>query len=186
MIGGDIIQVFTVSGKAQHGKDTVANLLYEELRNAGESALITHNADLLKFICKQYFSWDGQKNEKGRGTLQYVGTDVVRKQRPDFWVDFIIDVLKLFDKEWDWVIIPDARFPNEIDRLREEGFKVSHLRVERPAYNSNLTKEQQAHPSETALDDVIPDELIVNDGSIDDLRCKIQKLLTRYTHEENK
>ena len=37
------------------------------------------------------------KDEKGRHILQYVGTDVIRKQAPDFWVDFISSVLTYFN-----------------------------------------------------------------------------------------
>jgi hypothetical protein len=169
------IKIFAVSGKAQHGKDTFANVLYEELTNKGHRVLLTHYADLLKFICKSLFNWDGQKDEKGRHILQYVGTDVVRNERPDYWVEFVIDMIELFGENWDYVIIPDTRFPNEIDKLKEHFNNVTHLRVVRPNFTSTLTEEQLKHPSETALDNVEPDYVFHNEGTIEDIRHKINK-----------
>jgi len=47
------MKVICISGKAQHGKDTSANLLREELVNQCQSVLVTHYADLLKYICRK-------------------------------------------------------------------------------------------------------------------------------------
>jgi hypothetical protein len=164
------LKIYAISGKAQHGKDTFANVLYEELANKGYRVLLTHYADLLKYICKTFFDWNGEKDEKGRHILQYVGTDVVRKERPDYWVEFVIDMIDLFGENWDYVIIPDTRFPNEIDKLKEHYDKVEHIRVVRPNFTSTLTEEQLKHPSETALDNVEPNITIFNNGSMNDLR----------------
>ena len=167
------MKVILVSGKAQHGKDTVAGLLRKELEAAGHKVLVTHYADLLKYICKTFFGWDGKKDEAGRHILQYVGTDVVRKVRPDLWVDFIREILEIFPDEWDYVIVPDTRFPNEVTNMKRE-FHATHLRVVRDNFVSPLTAEQQAHPSETALDNAAPDCWIHNSGSLDDLRLAVQ------------
>lgn len=163
------MKVICISGKAQHGKDTTANILKECLEERGNRVLVTHYADLLKYICRTYFGWDGNKDEKGRQILQYVGTDVIRKKSPDYWVDFEAEFLDLFEDEWDWVLIPDTRFPNEIDIMREK-FDAVHLRVTRPNFVSSLTAEQQNHPSETALDEYFSDYYIENSGDIDELR----------------
>jgi len=157
------MKVICISGKAQHGKDTTASILKDSLEARGDKVLITHYADLLKYICKSYFGWDGNKDEQGRRILQYVGTDVIRQKKPDYWVDFVSDFLNLFDDEWDWVLLPDTRFPNEVDAMRER-FNAIHLRVVRPGFESPLTEEQQNHPSETALDEYFPDYYIENSG----------------------
>ena len=83
----------------------------------------------------------------------------------------------MFDGEWDFVIIPDTRFPNEIDLLKQEGFIVDHLRVVRPGFENDLTPEQRMHPSETALDNVEPDAYINNDGTFKGLYDTISKWL---------
>lgn len=167
------MKVIAISGKAQAGKDTTANILKEILEANKYRVLIIHYADLLKFICKQFFGWDGNKDEYGRHLLQYIGTDVVRVRQPDFWVDTLISILKLFPDEWDYVLIPDCRFPNEIDQIRYPVFDTTHLRIVRPNYDNHLTQEQKEHPSETALDNTEADYYIMNDGTIEDLKEKI-------------
>ena len=109
-----------------------------------------------------------------------MGTNVIRKQNPDFWVGFVASVLKLFPDEWDYVLIPDCRFPNEIEVLRREGFNVTHARVVRNGYQSMLTEEAQAHPSETALDNYPADWVVDNSGTLNDLRNRVVVL----TYEE--
>ena len=163
-------RIIALSGRARSGKDTCAECIKEEFERSGKKVLMVHYADLLKFICKTFLGWDGQKDEKGRHILQYVGTDIVRKQRPDYWVDFIIDVLGLFGDQWDIVVIPDARFPNEIDRLKQDVFAVTHVKVVRPNFESELTSEQKQHKSETAMENYPSDCLIKNEGSLRALR----------------
>lgn len=168
------MKVIAISGHAQNGKDTVAGIIRDTLKSNGDRVLVTHYADLLKYMCRTFFDWDGSKDERGRHILQYVGTDIIRKQAPDFWVDFISNVLTYFRDNWDWVIIPDSRFPNEINKLISNGFDVTHVRVVRPNFKSPLTEEQQKHLSETALDDVKPNFYIYNEGSIEELNEKIK------------
>ena len=161
-----MVKFICISGKAGSGKDTLAGFMQRNLQIRGKKVLITHYADLLKFICKNFFGWDGKKDEHGRSLLQHVGTDIVRAQDPDFWVDFIAVVARFFPGEYDYIIIPDTRFPNEIERLSDAGFYVTHIRINRPGLHSLLTGAQQQHPSETALDGVEPDLTVENPGEI--------------------
>lgn len=169
------MKVVLISGKAQNGKDTVADFLHKALVNDGKRVLVTHYADLLKYICTNYFGWDGNKDARGRQMLQYVGTDVIRKQNPTLWVDFVSMLLKYFHENWEYVIIPDCRFPNEVTTMVENGFDTVHLRVVRKNFKSPLTEEQQQHPSEIALDNVEPDYFIYNDGTLGELEENIIK-----------
>ena len=167
------MKVILISGKAQNGKDTIAAMLKKKLEEDRHPTLIVHYADLLKFICEKYFDWDGNKDEQGRRLLQYVGTDIVRKQNPSLWVDFVVLMLKYFGKHWDYVVIPDCRFPNEIDDMRLAGFSTVHLRVKRTGFKSPLTEEQQKHPSEIALDNIRPDYYIDNNSSLEILNKRV-------------
>ena len=170
------MKILTISGKAQNGKDYTASLLKDKLEDRGYSVLITHYADLLKYICKQFFGWDGSKDEYGRALLQKVGTEGVRRFNPDYWVDFVIDILHFFPDEWDYVIIPDARFPNEIDKVKSE-FSCRTIHVVRPGFTNNLTEEQRQHSSETSLDNYYFDYELVNDGTPEGMAKNIQNLI---------
>ena len=167
------MNVILISGHAMNGKDTVASILRDELESEGARVLIAHFADAVKYVCKTFFGWNGQKDEKGRTLLQYVGTDVVRKQDPNFWIVFLADILSFFTGNWDYVLIPDTRFPNEVDTMRLV-FDAKHLRVNRPNFESPLTEEQRRHPSETALDGYYADYIIENDGDLDKLKNSVE------------
>lgn len=166
------MKILCLSGKAQHGKDTVATMLTDSLEGLGNKVLTIHYADLLKFICKTYLKWDGEKDERGRTLLQWVGTDNIRRKSPNYWVDNVIEILQFFPDEWDYVIIPDCRFPNEIHQMKE-AFPTVHIRVIRTNFESPLTEEQQHHESEVALDDESPDYSLLNEGTLDDLRERV-------------
>ena len=179
------MKVVVISGKARHGKDTLASYMEECLtKSYDKKVLIIHYGDLLKYICRSLFHWNGNKDDAGRTLLQYVGTDVIRKQDPDFWVRFVADILRFFPDKWDYVLIPDARFPNEIEGLSE--FHPYYIRIERPGYNE-LTQEQQKHLSETALDGYGKAWARVNNnGSLEDLRSSAHILCEKLMGEETK
>lgn len=175
--------IICISGKARHGKDTCADLLRKELESRGEKVLIAHFADLVKYVCKTFFDWDGVKDEYGRHILQYVGTDIVRSKDPEFWVRFLSEILTIFSDEWDYVIIPDTRFPNEVEGMQKLPARVIHLRISRTMEREELTEEQRKHPSETALDHYKPDFLLENNGTISDLEAKINKFVREELYE---
>lgn len=180
------MKVILISGKARHGKDTAAAIIADLLERDGHKVLTTHYADLLKYICKTFFFWNGDKDDAGRTLLQRVGTNTIRAKQPDYWVRFIADILDFFPNEWDYVLIPDCRFPNEIDEIKNRGFETVHVRVVRDNFDSGLTKEQLAHPSETALDGVVPDICIKNNGSLDALENNIKTWIGEKLYEQER
>ena len=171
------MKIICVSGKARAGKDTSANIFKKILSEQGNKVLIAHYADLVKYICKTFFNWNGEKDKRGRTLLQTVGTECVRSKKENYWVDFIIDILNFFPESWDYVIIPDCRFPNEVDRLKERGFDSTLVKVVRPNYESDLTDEQKKHSSETALDNYRADYIIENAGDIQQLAVEVHNIL---------
>ena len=173
------MKVCCISAKARHGKDTAAEILKDYLEEKGQRVLITHYADLVKFVCTKFFDWDGNKDEKGRTLLQYVGTDVISSQQPAYWVDFTISILKFFEDKWDYVLIPDCRYPIEASRMAEY-FDTTVLRVERPNFDNGLTDRQKKHPSEVAMDNYHFDLILYNDKGIDEFTEKVRYFADEY------
>lgn len=166
------MKVICISAHARHGKDQSAEFLKEIFEASGKTVLITHYADLLKYICKTFFGWNGEKDNHGRSMLQRVGTDIIGTQKPDFWVDFLIDILHFFEDDWDIVLIPDCRFPIEVSKMKHN-FDTKLLRIERPNFDNGLSVEQKNHASETALDNYEYDAVIQNNGTLEELRDKL-------------
>lgn len=178
------MKVICISGKAGSGKDTAAQFMKEELESHGHRVLIIHYADLLKFMCSTYFNWDGVKDEAGRTLLQYIGTDIVRDKYPNYWTDFVAGFIEMFDDDWDCAIIPDARFPNEIDIMRER-FGAVHVRVDRGRdHVRSMTSAQMEHPSEVSLDDYLPDYYITNRGTLQQLRETVNTCIKEITYAD--
>lgn len=165
------MKVIYISGKAQNGKDTTAKYMAEKLTGDGYRTLITHYGDLVKYSAKQFFGWNGEKDENGRKLLQELGTDIVRADNENFWRDYLIDMLRYSKDLWDYVLVADCRFPNEIIKFTRD-IDTVHVRIVRDGFKSPLTEGQQNHPSETALDSVLPNYMIHNNGTLYDLRAK--------------
>ena len=165
------MKVIMVSGKAESGKNYVAALIHSLL---GENVLEIAFGDYLKFICKSYLGWNGNKDEQGRNLLQHIGTDVCRGFYEDFFVDKVIELLHIFPSRWKYVLITDLRFKNEYYRVAEN-FKTISVRVNRPGFENHLTEEQKCNPSETELDNFVFDYYIVNDSSVEEqVKCLVE------------
>ena len=174
-----------LSGKSGSGKDMMAQFMKEELAKHGMKALVIHYADAVKWFCREFLDWDGKKDEVGRTLLQMVGTDIVRKVHPNFWTGIVVGLIQAFEptSNFDIAIIPDARFPNEVDISLSSLKNCVSVRIERKNadgtdwVNPLLTEDQRNHASETSLDCFAFDYIIHNDEGLDLLRESAQTLL---------
>ena len=76
-----------------------------------------------------------------REFMQYFGTDIMRKMYPNIWVDNTIK--KILAEGSELAVIPDVRFPNEVEAILENGGEVIRL---------SRVYEEDGHQSETCLD----------------------------------
>ena len=175
-----------ISGKAGSGKDTVAQFMKEELEKHGKRVIVIHYGDAVKWVLRDFFNWDGKKDTVGRTLLQHIGTDVVRTQFPNFWTGIVVGLLKSFEpySDFDIALVPDARFPNEVNIALENLQNCVAVRVNRHNadgsewINPNLTEEQRNHPSETSLDCFAFDYVIHNDEGLNTLEESAKAVLT--------
>ena len=164
------MNVICICGKAGAGKDTVAKFMKDRMLEFGRSVIIVHYADLLKYVCKKFLEWNGQKDVPGRTLLQETGQKF-REMNPNYWVQFVQDVLTLFSDKWDYVLIPDTRFDNECEIY--VGNDPLIINVIREDYESKLTEEQKSDVSEQGLVNHKPHVTIYNNASLSDLERKI-------------
>ena len=145
--------VMCISGKAEAGKDLLASKFKEVAESNDKKVCVMHYGDYLKDIASRFYGWDGNKDEKGRTLLQWLGSDVARKENPNIWVNVIAETIAALKKEFDYFLIPDTRFPNEVDIINDSFDRAFSVRINRPDHKSKLTDEQLLHISEIALDD---------------------------------
>ncbi|VYT64329.1 hypothetical protein [Clostridium tertium] len=171
------MKCITISGPAGHGKDTLANKLKAIIESKGKRVFIIHYADYLKMVATQVYNWDGRKNEVGRDILQKLG-DRMRAQDEMYLINELINIINLVRDDFDIVLIPDARFPREIECLRNIGRTIS-IHITRVDYKSNLTTEQNNHKTERALDNYSYDYDILTstDKEISEIDTIIEDIL---------
>lgn len=174
--------IIGLSGVGQSGKDTIGKMLVEHygykrlafadtLREAAyalDPMIMTDNEEIvwLTYLV-DLVGWERAKleNMQVRRLLQRLGTEVGRNVLgEDIWVDATFDKM---DTDSDYVIT-DVRFPNEANAIMDVGAVV---RVERDS--AGLKDEAALHPSETALDDWVFDHVVLNNGSLEDLRKEV-------------
>jgi len=78
------------------------------------------------------------KPMNARDVMQYVGTDLFRKMKPNVWVDATLNQIQ--EDKPKIAIITDCRFPNEVDSIKNKGGKI--IRLTRDLYNSNHISEK--------------------------------------------
>lgn len=144
--------VVLISGKAEHGKTLACFYMKKLLEDNGRRVLKVAFADYLKFIAEKYYGWNGEKDKDGRELLQQLGTNLIRERCHNFWADSLFNLVSVLHPDFDYVVVDDCRFPNEISVFEESYLRTISVRVERLNYENSITDEQRLHPSETALD----------------------------------
>ena len=167
--------IIGLSGYAQSGKDTVAELLclnygFKRISFAlpMRDAIYTLNpyvegGNRIVDLVDEY-GWDVAKaNPEVRRLLQVFGTEVGRKMfNINFWVDIALAGLNPEHR----VVLSDVRFPNEAEAIKNLGGQV--WRINR----HNLTPVN-GHKSEHAMDNYMFKHVLYNDGTIDDLADEV-------------
>ena len=177
-------------GKQRSGKSTCTDYLiarYNGKRYSFASRLYEMQAKLYEMAELPY-----PPGTKNRGLLQYLGTDFVRAINPDQWVNILEKQIKnditlenikqenyLFhDYKSGNMYVDDCRFPNECRMLKDLGFLiVKIIRPEEDRVAAGATNLE--HISETALDDYMPDAMIINNTSLEKLYERVEELINR-------
>lgn len=174
-------KIIILSGKARAGKDTTMNFLNEIYNNI----IQLQYGSYIKEYAKKISNWDGSEETKPRELLQQLGTNIIRENIDNkFFIKKMIDDIKVYSYFFDTIVISDARFKIEIDDIKNTFNNVIAVRIERPNFDNGLTLEQKKHPSEIDLDDYNKfDYKLINDGTLEDLKKKVEKLVEVIKNE---
>lgn len=117
-----------------------------------------------------------------RHMMQTLGTDWGRQMiHENLWVDVTRARLARYVRHDADVVIDDCRFPNEAEMiLGDDRWKGSVIQVVRPGLAATLN-----HASEGALNGFPFTTTIVNDGSMFDLREKVQEIVRGLKNRED-
>jgi len=164
------------TGKKNSGKTSSAKFiprcwlynLAEPLKGALISGLASEG---LPYDTQDFYS--ARKSPKSRTLMQALG-EYLRSKDPLVFIRAFQRELEEseFDDEYNPnqpIVIDDCRYLNEEEHLRKMGFKI--VRVIRPGFKGD------DHKSETEQDGIVADYQIVNDGSLDELRASVKRML---------
>jgi len=169
-------KIYIVAGKARSGKSTACKFIEEIYASKNIKVLNLMYSEYLKNYTKKITNWDGNERTKPRSFLQQLG-DLIRKEMGnDFFVNRLIEDVSIYKKYYNIFTISDARFPNEIECIKQK-YDVVTIYIEHIESNE-LTTLEQAHITETSLDNYTNfDYKIKNDGTIEELKEKIYKII---------
>jgi len=106
-----------------------------------------------------------------RRLLQWWGTEYRRAQDPDYWTKAWGRKVEQYNLPRSHVLVDDVRFMNELNVIRAHGGLI--VKIERPGFLGANT-----HSSETSLDGFTAwDAIVVNDGTLEQFREKIEQLV---------
>jgi hypothetical protein len=178
------LKVILLSGKARHGKDSAAIYLQSKLPKSTTMLF----AKYIKQYAKDYFGWDGREETKPRELLQQMGTELIREKlrKPNFHVSRTCEDIEILSKYFDYFIVSDCRFFNEIFYTKAMfPLDTITIRVNRTNYVSELTTEQQNHRSETELDNFSDFNYVIDASNLDELYFQIDQILLNIKGDDN-
>lgn len=169
-----------LSAKARYGKDETV----EHMTRLLAPDLVVRRvafADGVREEARELWGWNGVKDAAGRTLLQEIGAHR-RAEDPEYWIKRAFSKIDLGFSRTIWMI-PDVRYVNEANRVRELGGEV--WRIERRGrdghpFVNGLSAIQQTHPSETDLDNYPFDQELFNVGTIDDFHWEIGRQAAAY------
>lgn len=176
----DNLTIYLISGKARHGKTTVANMIRDYYEERNKLGVVTSFNRYIKLYAKDISDWAGKDETKPRKLLQKLG-DILREKLDsgDFLVRRVDEDMDIYDEFAVAVMIDDVRLPNEIAYFKNKyPSQVRDIHVERPDFDNGLSAEEQAHITEVGLDNYSNyDYTITNDGTLDELKDKVYKMI---------
>lgn len=166
-------KIIIISGKASSGKSLSANIIKENTNNT----ILLAYADYLKMYAKNISGWDGSEDTKPRELLQQLGVELIKNNiNENMLINRIIEDIKVYSYFYDYIVITDARFPNEIESIKKEFDNVISVRINRNIYN--LDKKYQNHSTETGMDEYNNyDYVIDNNNDLKALEIKVMEVV---------
>ncbi len=170
------MRIFLIAGKSGSGKNEVARLIKEYYIYKLEESAITSYSKYIKNFALELTDWDGVSANKPRDFMQKIG-DVIRKNDPNYFTFNMTRDIAIYKHYVKNLIISDVRMPNEIDKIRENFDEVYAIYVVNQFAQSKLTIEQQAHITETALEEYADFDYTIANDVMDNLKDKVFKIL---------
>lgn len=177
--------IIILAGKIKSGKDTIANMIKEKMEKDNKKVIVIQFSSYIKEYAKKILNWDGKEETKPRKFLQDLGQDIRENINKLFFINRVIDDIKVYSKYSDMVIISDTRLPDEIDYIKKSSPSSIAIKIVRDDNGLTIPTNEKEHYTEIALNDYKNFDYIVdNNGSLEDLDKCIDNLLENIKRKE--
>jgi hypothetical protein len=177
--------IIGLTGYAQSGKDSVANILVEQhgytrfaFADKIRELLIETNPLIrdgfrVESVVSAY-GWDQAKIlfPEIRHLLQSLGVGARKLLGDDIWIYQVLKDVHPTDK----IVISDVRFINEAECISARGGDM--WRIKRPGVGA-----VNAHVSESDLDGYKVDKILSNGGTLEELELLVHTRMDSYAHD---
>ena len=172
-------KIILIAGKARSGKNTVAEYLKKEYTKRNKQVIISPYTKYLKKYIEEITEEKITEENKHRDLLQKICSELIKDKlkKEDFYIRRQIEDIEIYSFFKDVIIIPDVRFPNEIEEIKEQFNNVISIGMIRNNFETDLTIEQQNDITETALDNYQNYYYIINNESFLKLREKVKEIV---------
>ena len=159
--------IILIAGKARSGKNTVAEMLKEMYELNNKKVIISPFTKYLKKYIEEITGEKIDENNKPRELLQQLGVEIIKEKlgKYDMFINREIDDIDIYSYFFDVIIIPDVRFPKEIEILKDKYQNVMTIKVI-SSLDNNMSLKERSHITETSLDNYDNDNfnyIIFND-----------------------
>lgn len=146
--------IILVAGRAGNGKSTLAKNLETIYIKRGKKVVMSPYTKHLKQYIENIMYMKIDDNNKPRDLLQQISSKVIKEDLgyKDFFIRRQIEDMEVYSYFMDVIIVPDVRFPDEIDVIKSKFPNVISIGIKRENYISTLSLEQQRDITEVALD----------------------------------
>lgn len=170
------MRIFLVAGKAGSGKNEVAKLIREYYTYKLQESAVTSFSKYITNFTKELTDWDGSPGNKPRDFMQKLG-DTIRRKDPYYFTKNMIADISVFEEYVSNLVIADVRMPEEIEEIRNNFEDVYAIYVVNQFEPSKLSVEQQAHITETALENYADFDYTIANDTLESLHDKVFKIL---------
>ena len=167
------MKIYLVAGKSGSGKGEVAKIMKAHYLSLGKKSIITEFSKYLKMYAKEIIGWDGTE-PKPRKFLQDLGVTIRENMdMPLFFINRMMEDIKVYNLYYDVVIISDVRLPQEIEEMKKTFNNVYSVYVVNQFAPSPLSLEEQMQETETALENYSNFDITITNDNIEKLDDRV-------------
>ena len=180
--------IFCVCGKAGSGKSLVGKYIQEEYIKKNKKVIISPYTKYLKKYIEEITGKKITEKNKPRTLLQKLSSKLIKEKLgyKNLFINRQIEDISIYKYFFDVIIIPDVRFPNEIENLKDKFKNVISICVKRKNYDNGLTKQEKNDITETSLNNYHNFDYILDNQGNKTLKNDIINIIEIIEKRKNK